>query len=132
MDGANSSPLGLDPTVAVYAELPTIECQGLCHECCHSVGMEPHEQATIAQHGVDLPLAGFFPDGCPALTEDKRCSVYAVRPTICRLWGVVESMVCQYGCRPTTYLTDAEGHRALARVRAAGLAARRAAPRWPV
>lgn len=46
---------------------------------------------------------------CPALDFIGRCSVYEIRPLICRLWGVVETMKCHYGCEPERYLTDEEG-----------------------
>jgi hypothetical protein len=45
---------------------------------------------------------------CPLLRQG-RCTVYAVRPLICRLWGVVESMPCPWGCRPERFLTVEEG-----------------------
>lgn len=31
----------------------------------------------------------------------RRCTVYAVRPMICRLWGVTTDMACPWGCQPT-------------------------------
>jgi hypothetical protein len=57
--------------------------------------------------GIHLPpvaeaVASYLMDGdytCPAL-KDGRCSVYDVRPTLCRLWGVVEDMPCPWGCVP--------------------------------
>jgi Fe-S-cluster containining protein len=51
---------------------------------------------------------------CPYL-EEERCTVYEVRPLICRLWGLVESMPCPWGCKPERYLTHEEGHELLAR-----------------
>ena len=33
---------------------------------------------------------------------NKRCTVYAVRPMICRLWGVTTDMACPWGCQPTS------------------------------
>jgi Fe-S-cluster containining protein len=72
------------------------------------------EHDTIRQrHGVDIPQTGT--DMCPALTVLGRCSVYADRPLLCRIWGVVESLPCQWGCRPARVLTDAEGYGLLAR-----------------
>jgi Fe-S-cluster containining protein len=54
---------------------------------------------------------------CPYL-EDERCSVYEVRPLICRLWGVVDSMPCLWGCQPEPrYLTTEEGYAFLERAR---------------
>ena len=31
-----------------------------------------------------------------------RCTVYAARPMICRLWGVAQGMACPWGCQPTS------------------------------
>lgn len=56
---------------------------------------------------------------CPLL-ENERCSVYEVRPMICRLWGLVESMPCPWGCKPDRYLTHEEGLVLLDRVANAG------------
>lgn len=45
---------------------------------------------------------------CLKLVEGL-CSVYEDRPMLCRLWGLVEGMKCQWGCVPERYLTDREG-----------------------
>lgn len=48
------------------------------------------------------------------LTADRRCGVYEVRPLICRLWGIIESLPCPYGCVPEGgYLPDEDGWRLL-------------------
>lgn len=105
-----------DQLDALYAELPSMECAGLCHDSCGSIGMTVAEQRRIAARGVNLPLMAVFPDLCPALTMLKRCGVYPVRPLICRLWGLVRSMPCTHGCRPEGgYLTEAQGHAFLRR-----------------
>jgi hypothetical protein len=44
---------------------------------------------------------------CPLLKQG-RCAAYALRPLICRAFGVVESMACPYGCAPERYLTVSE------------------------
>lgn len=54
---------------------------------------------------------------CPLLTADKKCSVYHIRPMICRLWGIVERMPCHHGCVPERWLTREQGHEFLRRVR---------------
>lgn len=51
--------------------------------------------------------------------RNGRCTVYEDRPASCRLWGVVESMECPWGCRPEKMLTFEEGHEILRRVREA-------------
>lgn len=59
---------------------------------------------------------------CPAL-QDGQCSVYDVRPMICRVWGASEDLVCPYGCRPEPgrrRLTSAETLALLDAARTAG------------
>lgn len=106
-----------DTFAAIYANVPAIECQGLCHQSCGPLVVEEPERAHIkARTGKTVPDLQF---NCPMLTVLKRCSVYEDRPLLCRLWGVVESMPCEWGCRPARYLTDAEGHALIARTRSA-------------
>jgi uncharacterized protein len=101
---------------ALYAELPSLECQGLCGDCCHFIGMTRLEQGRIRRAGG--PVIQIVDTPCPALDFMGRCSVYAQRPIICRLWGVVADMPCHYGCTPERYLTPEEGREFLARVQA--------------
>lgn len=99
---------------ALYSELPSLECQGLCGESCAHIGMTTMERERIAESG---PRITFDQNPCPALDFIGRCMVYDKRPMICRLWGVVEDMKCHYGCEPERYLTREEGFTFLARVR---------------
>lgn len=102
---------------AIYAEVPVMECQGLCSESCGPLIVDEPERAQIRERtGRTLRLLQL---DCPQLTILRRCSIYTDRPLICRLWGVVESMPCPWGCKPDRYLTDAEGHQLLARARVA-------------
>ncbi len=92
----------------MYGELPTIDCQGKCAESCGPIWMTRVEWQRITKKKRYEPRASSLT--CPLLVAD-RCSVYALRPTLCRLWGVVEGMPCPWGCKPTPrYLTDIEGH----------------------
>lgn len=54
---------------------------------------------------------------CPLL-DGAVCSVYVVRPLICRLWGLVPSMRCHFGCEPERWLTDAQAAQFMRRVEA--------------
>ena len=104
---------------AIYRDLPTIACQGLCADSCGPIPLQDAEAARIEKR-----LRGPIPPyrmRCPLLTLDGRCSVYGIRPLICRMWGVVESMPCVYGCKPDPrYLTNEEGYAILERAQAAG------------
>lgn len=111
-----------DPLDALYASLPSMQCLGRCQDACGSVAMSRVEQQRIAdRHGQALPLAAAFGKGhCPALGEVwGTCTVYPDRPMVCRLWGLVESMQCPWGCVPEGgWLPEARGHGLMAAVRA--------------
>lgn len=98
---------------ALYARLPRMECQGLCHDTCGPLEVSVLERQRVeAAAGHELTCGERA--SCSMLTEDRRCSVYEIRPLICRLWGLVESMPCHYGCRPEGGLIpDSEGQQML-------------------
>jgi hypothetical protein len=99
---------------ALYQTLPHLECQGFCHDSCGPIEMSVREQARIIER-ARKPITCNKGASCSMLTEDRRCSVYDIRPIICRLWGLVRSMPCPYGCRPEGgLLSDAEGARLIA------------------
>lgn len=82
---------------ALYATLPKLDCQGRCYDSCGPISTSARERVRMeALAGCKLGVNGLT---C-SLLKDGRCSVYPVRPMICRLWGVVESLPCHYGCRP--------------------------------
>jgi hypothetical protein len=93
---------------AAYALVPEIDCKGLCTDACGPIDGGLREMVRLARAGVRIPprreallqLAS-DPEGysCPALV-DERCSVYALRPMVCRIWGAVENLRCPYGCVP--------------------------------
>lgn len=92
---------------ALYADLPTLDCQGKCAESCGPIAMSRVEWERIVER------VGYEPQAredltCPLL-DGERCTVYDIRPTICRLWGMVESMPCSWGCRPTRVVGHEEG-----------------------
>lgn len=95
---------------ALYARLPMIKCQGKCQASCGPIGMSFAEHARmIAVNGAPLPRANLT---CPFLS-DGRCSVYAVRPMICRLWGLVKVMRCPHGCLPDRWVGRDESYQFL-------------------
>lgn len=104
----------------VYRKVPKLDCRGLCRESCGPVFMAEAERDRIeAMTGEPLPMVGDDLT-CPLLTDDGRCSVYAARPLVCRLWGVADDMPCPHGCRPERALTHAEGGALLTEMRAIG------------
>ena len=89
---------------ALYAALPALACKGLCGASCSAhVDASALERERVAAAGVDLG-APTGDGACPALSRalvaSGRCTVHAVRPMVCRLWGAAASMRCPHGCLP--------------------------------
>lgn len=99
----------------VYEKVIDVGCKGLCSHSCGPIDMSPAEKARIeARTGQPFKTAM----RCPLLDFMGRCSVYDIRPIVCRLWGAVPEMPCPYGCQPT--LTRDEGLRIMAEALHAG------------
>lgn len=105
----------------LYDQIPAIpDCDGRCWTSCGPAGMSDRENQRIRQQGIRITpyrqaMAKIERYWCEALTGDKRCAVYELRPLVCRLWGAVEGMPCAYGCVPEGgWLSDAEGYRLIA------------------
>lgn len=108
---------------ALYRSLPKMNCKGKCASACGPVPVTPLERQRITDQGhrwVDgkvIPLGnGQTADTtCSALDQKKlRCRVYENRPMICRLWGLMETLKCPWGCEPEGgLLDDVEGLRLL-------------------
>ena len=103
---------------ALYAELPTLACQRKCQEACGPIFLSQIELWRLlrrtkrrALHSDPATLT------CPLLSGG-RCSVYRIRPLICRLWGLTRAMACPFGCVPTRWLSEAEAQALLARASA--------------
>lgn len=109
---------------ALYAEIPSIDCQRQCQSACGPIEMTYVEwQRIIGKLGYE-PKKHFNPfvrDGmtCPML-QGGLCSVYAMRPVICRLWGVTETMPCPWGCKPERVLSTRESYTLLQRAAVIG------------
>lgn len=93
---------------AIYAQLPTVACRGLCAEACGGILLAVGEAERVRRYAHQAPRT--TPDGrrCIYLTEHERCRVYPVRPLICRVFGLVKRMSCPHGCLPDRWLTDHE------------------------
>jgi hypothetical protein len=101
----------------LYDRIPRIpDCDGRCWTSCGPIGMSDRERQRIRQAGYRITpyeqaMRRAETYRCEALTGDRRCAVYEMRPLICRLWGTVESMPCVFGCVPEGgFLSDAEGY----------------------
>ncbi len=107
---------------ALYDQIPKVACKRLCQMACGFIPVRQAElkkirkkaQIAVDEHIINDSLAGgrimFNADTerCPCLGSDGNCTVYEVRPFICRLFGAVEGMLCPEGCVPERVLTREE------------------------
>lgn len=110
------NPVNIDRDLdALYAKLPTLDCKGLCWRGCSVIPMSVRERER-AELALGERVVSTLPNlRCSALTVDRKCAIYEHRPLICRLWGLVEGMPCEHGCKPDPgYLSDEEGKHLLA------------------
>ena len=99
----------LKPTDLTYKALPHIDCKQLCGDtACGPIQMSRDEAQRIdAFLGWRVNPRSKREGTCPML-KNGRCRVYPVRPMICRVWGLVPSLRCPFGCEPDHWLTDEE------------------------
>jgi hypothetical protein len=96
----------------LYELVPELACPPGCIECCrcfgiaHRTEIEDRRLRTFLQeNGMEqLEADG---TGCPYVT-DRGCSVYPVRPLICRIYGVSPNYLCMLGVRPLRLLHEDE------------------------
>lgn len=93
----------------IWDQIPDmIECKGRCANSCGPIDCSTLERKLIeGRTGRKLDAPG--PELTCSMLKNGRCTVYSIRPIICRLWGVVESMPCPHGCQPERRLSDREG-----------------------
>jgi len=98
---------------ALYSRLPELDCKGLCQECCGPILMSRIEWLRL-QERTGMPLEKFQNEAaadyiCPFLDRTKGvCSVYDIRPLVCRLWGSTPKASCPHGCQPKRWVEDEE------------------------
>ena len=90
----------------LYKQIPTFECRDGCTDCCGPVPVSPLEAKRLDLEGQTLIPTKQNCLTCP-FVDQGRCSVYADRPFMCRLFGTVDTSLlrCPHGCRPEKMLT---------------------------
>jgi hypothetical protein len=101
----------------IWAKVPKmVDCKGKCAMSCGPIPVSSMERSLVEERAghrlttMDNPGVKNT-DGlmiCNMLTSAGLCSVYSIRPTICRVWGVTKSLACPLGCQPERWLTDRE------------------------
>ena len=101
----------------IYATLPSIECKRLCQRSCGPLLMAQAEHDRIKDHlGPAFKRVQPQDLACPMLDPMGNCSIYRVRPAICRLYGLTEMLRCEHGCEPERWLSEDEARLLLRRI----------------
>jgi uncharacterized protein len=96
----------------VYSLLPDFKCDPGCIECCRNFGVASRtlvednriREYLRGQGREPLPTRGTT---CPYVSE-QGCTIYPVRPLICRLYGTSPSYQCIMGVKPLILLHEDE------------------------
>jgi Fe-S-cluster containining protein len=92
---------------ALYAQLPPLACKGLCAISCQGgIVLTDLEARRLQLTTHTKPRTTDARGRCVYLTPDDRCAAHAIRPLICRAWGVVKMMSCIHGCAPARWCSD--------------------------
>lgn len=107
----------------IYQSLPKIECKQLCQEACSFIVVTRAEKHFLTKmlnsdptHKMDKFHHALFTQDdvakkkapCKMLDSCGNCTIYNIRPLICRLFGIVKQMKCPFGCIPEKWLSDNE------------------------
>ena len=96
----------------IYNLIPEFMCAEGCHECCQNFGVPsrtPIEDERINDYlRKNEMMPGKAHHGtCPYLNETG-CSIYPVRPLICRLYGTAPNYRCIISVSPVKLLHEDE------------------------
>lgn len=93
----------------IWDKVPAMKnCQGKCQASCGPIPVGGEEKRLIEQrsgHGLDWDPRTWR---CNMLSKTGYCTVYSVRPLICRVWGATGRLPCPFGCEPERVLSDEE------------------------
>ena len=96
---------GIQKIEEIYKTIPSLECIPGCHACCGPIMMSELEAARLPARVS--PATG---NDCRFLGKHG-CTIYAIRPAVCRLMGTVPDLACPRGCKPVTgHMTAEHGH----------------------
>ena len=101
---------------SLYARLPHIHCQRKCQPACGPIMMSPAEWRRIAERVGQTPQPNKDLT-CPLLSIMGNCSVYDIRPAICRIYGLTQALSCPAGCVPERWIDDREAFELLQAIR---------------
>lgn len=112
---------------AIWAKIPKmVNCKGKCAMSCGPIPIASIERGLVEERAGHNLTTMNNPgvkntDGmmvCNMLTDAGLCSVYSIRPVVCRVWGTTKALACPLGCEPERWLTDKEAFDLFAEVQA--------------
>lgn len=118
---------------ALLSAIPTFQCKEGCFDCCGPLELSRleymrciHASGRTAED-VKQQMQNNLKQGiytCPLLDpETRKCTVYEVRPAICRLFGAVKNqLLCPHGYAPesSALLSDEQAREILGKVNELG------------
>jgi uncharacterized protein len=98
---------------SIYDSLPTVECKGLCDSFCGPILLSHAEDERIRLR-TGKPVGISRDNKCDKL-KDGQCTVYDLRPLVCRIWGsnpigteATAMLHCPHGCKVSRAITERE------------------------
>jgi len=99
---------------SVYSQIPQSECSAHCGECCGILFPSLAELRNIKdwcrEHNreyKDFKMTVGL--DCPYLGKEKECTIYPVRPFLCRILGVSKDLPCPLGkCKSSKLLNHSQ------------------------
>lgn len=88
----------------LYRRIPKVNCKRLCGHSCRTVIDMSHTERERIETFLGEPLPEWMRTTvnlvCPLLSHTGECTVYGLRPMVCRLWGAVDTpaLSCPHGC----------------------------------
>lgn len=107
----------------VQKQIPSFKCKDGCADCCGPVlatrleWKRIYERIGRTEEQLRKEISERLNKNdfrCVLLGPDNKCTVYDIRPTICRLFGASESktpnacLVCPHGVGPEKFLNEQE------------------------
>ena len=96
----------------LYSLIPDLLCPGGCSACCRVFGIPSQTRMETQRINAYLAAAGRRKKPargttCPYVSS-RGCTIYPVRPFICRLYGASPDYPCREGVRPLRLLHEDE------------------------
>jgi len=94
----------------LYKLIPVLQCTPGCTECCRRFGVPSRtevENERIREFLKERHMEAKRREGtsCPYVSKEG-CTIYPVRPLICRLYGTSPSYLCILGVSPVELLHE--------------------------